>query len=96
MRIGFDIMGGDFAPKEAIAGAILALQEIGPNDKIVLIGDSEQASNMLKSNGISDDRFEIVHTTEVIGMGEHPTKAISQKKNSSIAVGFGMLSKKTN
>ena len=94
MRIGFDIMGGDFAPKEAIAGAILALQEIGPDDKIVLIGDSEQATNMLKSNGISDDRFEIVHTTEVIGMGEHPTKAISQKKNSSIAVGFGMLSKK--
>ena len=66
MRIGFDIMGGDFAPKEAIAGAILALQEIGPNDKIVLIGDSEQASNMLKSNGISDDRFEIVRPTNTI------------------------------
>ena len=63
MRIAFDIMGGDFAPKEAIAGAILALQEIGPDDKIVLIGDSEQATNMLKSHEINDDRFEIVHTT---------------------------------
>ena len=80
MKIGFDIMGGDFAPKEAVLGAILALAELGSNDTIVLIGDKEQAENLLNSQGISDSRLEIFHTTEVIGMGEHPTKAISQKK----------------
>ena len=81
-------MGGDFAPKEAVLGAILALAELGSNDTIVLIGDKEQAENLLNSQGISDSRLEIVHTSEVIGMGEHPTKAISQKKDSSISVGF--------
>ncbi|MFY8021195.1 MAG: phosphate acyltransferase PlsX [Bacteroidia bacterium] len=94
MKIGFDVMGGDFAPKEAIAGAILAHNELGDSCKIVLIGDQEQILHHLENDGVSSDMFEIVHTTEVIGMGEHPTKAISQKKNSSIAVGFGLLAAK--
>jgi phosphate acyltransferase len=94
MKIGFDIMGGDFAPKEAILGAILALEELEKEDVIVLIGDKEQAENLLKSQGVNDSRFEFVHTTEVIGMGEHPTKAISQKKDSSISVGFKLLASK--
>jgi glycerol-3-phosphate acyltransferase PlsX len=94
MKIGFDVMGGDYAPKEAIAGAILAHNELGDSVKIVLIGDQEQILHHLENDGVSTDLFEIVHTTEVIGMGEHPTKAISQKKNSSISVGFGLLATK--
>lgn len=94
MKIGFDVMGGDFAPKEAIAGAILAHKELGDSVKIVLIGDQEQIHHHLKNDGVNPEIFEVVHTTEVIGMGEHPTKAISQKKNSSIAVGFGLLASK--
>jgi len=87
-------MGGDFAPKEAILGAISALNELEKDDVIVLIGDKEQAENLLKSLGVNDSRFEFVHTTEVIGMGEHATKAISQKKDSSISVGFNLLASK--
>ncbi|MES2655786.1 MAG: phosphate acyltransferase PlsX [Bacteroidota bacterium] len=94
MKIGFDVMGGDFAPKEAIAGAIQALNELGANDSIILIGDKEQAESFLNSAGVNDSRFEFVHTTEVIGMGEHPTKAISQKKDSSISIGFKLLATK--
>lgn len=94
MKIGFDVMGGDFAPKEAIAGAIQALNELGADDRIILIGDKEQAESFLGSAGIEDNRFEFIHTTEVIGMGEHPTKAISQKKDSSISVGFKLLATK--
>ncbi len=94
MKIGFDIMGGDYAPKEAIAGALLALKELNSDDRIVLIGDTEQAHNLLDSSGENSDQFEFIHTTEVIGMGEHPTKAISQKKDSSIVVGFRMLANK--
>jgi glycerol-3-phosphate acyltransferase PlsX len=94
MKIGFDIMGGDFAPKEAIGGAIQALAELNSDDVLVLIGDKEQAENLLNSKDFSDPRIEFVHTTEVIGMGEHPTKAISQKKDSSISVGFKMLASK--
>lgn len=94
MRIGFDVMGGDYAPKEAIAGALLALKEMNGEVELVLIGDEEQIRHHLQNDGANPDDFTIVHTTEVIGMGEHPTKAISQKKNSSISLGFGMLAAK--
>lgn len=94
MKIGFDIMGGDYAPKEAIAGAILANNELGSKARIVLIGDKEEALMHLQALGGKAEDFDFVHTTEVIGMGEHPTKAISQKKDSSISVGFGLLAHK--
>lgn len=94
MKIGFDIMGGDFAPKEAIAGAIIAKKELGDGVTIVLIGDKAIAIQHLENEGANLADFEIVHTTEIIGMSEHPTKAISQKKDSSICVGFGLLARK--
>ena len=84
-------MGGDFAPKNCLDGAIMALDSIPSNVKIVLIGDSEIAKNYLNEQGISEDKFEFVHTTEVIEMGEHPTKALAQKPQSSISVGFKLL-----
>lgn len=94
MRIGFDIMGGDYAPLEAIKGAILAQKELPSDVKIVLFGDEAQAKQLLAENGGNVADYDFVHTTEVIEMGEHPTKAISQKRNSSIAVGFGHLAAK--
>lgn len=94
MRIGFDVMGGDNAPKEAIAGAVSAFHELKNGERIVLIGDKETALALVKEHGLSESDFDFVHTTEVIGMGEHPTKAITQKKDSSIAVGFGLLAHK--
>jgi glycerol-3-phosphate acyltransferase PlsX len=94
MKIGFDIMGGDFAPKEAIVGAVIAKKEFGESVTIVLIGDKDQAIQHLEKQGANLADFEIVHTTEIIGMSEHPTKAISQKKDSSISVGFGLLARK--
>jgi glycerol-3-phosphate acyltransferase PlsX len=57
----------------------------------VLIGDTKQIKPLLSAVGFNPDHFEYVHTDEVIGMGEHPTKAILQKPNSSIAVGFQLL-----
>lgn len=91
MKIGLDIMGGDFAPNNCLDGAIMALESLPSDVKMVLIGDSEQAKSYLKSKGVSEDKFEFVYTTEVIEMGEHPTKALSQKPNSTIGVGFKLL-----
>ena len=90
MKIGLDIMGGDFAPEAAVLGAILAYKEIS-DSKLVLIGDKDAALKILQDNNFDPANFEFVHTTEVIGMGEHPTKAIVQKPNSSIAVGYNLL-----
>lgn len=95
MKIGLDILGGDFAPDAPILGAIRAFDELPKEIKIVLIGDENQIKTLLQKNGRNVSDFEIVHAPDVIGMGEHPTKAFSQKPNSSIAVGFKMLKEGT-
>ena len=84
MKIGLDIMGGDFAPEATVLGAIAAYKAYQADQKLVLIGDKEIAVSILHENNFSPDNFEFVHTTEVIGMGEHPTKAVVQKPDSSI------------
>jgi glycerol-3-phosphate acyltransferase PlsX len=91
MKIGLDIMGGDYAPNANILGAIAAHELLSPEEQLVLIGDTEQIKPLIAEAGYNPDHFEYVHTEEVIGMGEHPTKAIFQKPNSSIAVGFNLL-----
>ncbi|MBC7655051.1 MAG: phosphate acyltransferase PlsX [Oligoflexus sp.] len=91
MKIGLDIMGGDYAPTATVLGAIAAHQNLSKNQHLVLFGDKDVAIPILQEQNFNPDHFEFVHTTEVIGMGEHPTKAIVQKPNSSISVGFQML-----
>lgn len=91
MKIGFDILGGDFAPNNCLDGAILAVKELPAHARIVLIGDSNVAKDYFKKHNVDADSFDYVHTTEVIEMGEHPTKAFSQKPNSTINLGFKLL-----
>ena len=91
MRIGLDVMGGDFAPDAIIEGAVDSLQHLSADEKVVLIGDEVSIYRKLTEMQIEPSLFEIVHTTQVIEMGDHPAKAFSQKKDSSIAVGYGML-----
>lgn len=95
MKIGLDTMGGDFAPKAAVLGAIAAYKALPADQKVVLIGDKDIAVSILNENNFSPDHFEFVHTTEVIEMGEHPAKAVIKKADSSISVGFKMLKEGT-
>lgn len=91
MKLGFDILGGDHAPKNCLEGVILAAKELGGTAQLVLFGDSDQCRDYFIKNKVDPDQFEYVHTTEMIEMGEHPTKAFSQKPNSSIFLGFKYL-----
>jgi len=91
MKIGLDIMGGDFAPKATVLGAIEAQKVLSADQKIVLFGDKNLALPIIKEAGINPEVFDFVHTTEVIGMGEHGTKSVLQKPNSSISLGFQYL-----
>lgn len=91
IRIGIDIMGGDFAPNTTIQGAILAQKELNNNVDLVLIGDEKAILSIFKEKGVSSDLFSIVNAPEVIEMGDHPTKAFAKKPNSSIAIGFHLL-----
>jgi len=90
-KIGIDIMGGDNAPEATTLGAIQAKKELPADMSLVLIGDKESIIEILKREGENVDDYEIVPTTEVITMTDHPAKAFSQKPNSSITIGFKLL-----
>lgn len=91
MRIGLDAMGGDYAPKAVVEGAILAQKELSKEDKIVLFGRSADILQILQDNGVDSSLFEIVDADEVIDMHDKPAKAFAKKPNSSMAVGFRYL-----
>ena len=92
MKVGLDVSGGDFAPDANVLGAILAQQALGDRAKVCLIGNKDQIVPILEREGLPIDFFEIVHTEEAIEMSEHPTKAFLKKPNSTIGLGFKMLS----
>lgn len=84
-------MGGDYAPKATILGAILAQKELSDKDRIVLFGNKDIILEELQNNGASADDFEIVHAESVIDMHDKPIKALSKKADSSLNVGFEYL-----
>jgi glycerol-3-phosphate acyltransferase PlsX len=91
MRIGLDIMGGDFAPAAAVAGAVMAQKELPNTTDLVLIGNKDQALKELKILETDPSLFSFYHTTEVLEMGDHPVKSFSKKKGSSLVKGFELL-----
>src|SRR5512133_412625 len=91
MRIGLDILGGDFAPEATIAGAILAAQVLPADARIVLIGDKSSVDSICRRENFDPSAFDIVHTTQRIEMGEHPARAFVQKPEASVVKGFKLL-----
>jgi len=91
MKIGLDVMGGDYAPGAILEGAFDALRYLSPDEKIFLIGDETAIRDWAKKEGKNLSAFSIVPSGEVIEMGEHPARSFSQKSNSSIAVGYRLL-----
>ena len=91
MNIALDMMGGDYAPLETIKGVQLFLSENKDDVKLTLIGDENKLSSLIKEYAINPDLINVVHAAEVIGMQEHPTKALKQKQQSSISIGFHLL-----
>ena len=89
MNIGIDMMGGDFAPLEAVKGVQFYLSKTQHN--LFCIGDATQLEGLFQQHGIASPFLHLVNATEVIGYHEHPTKALKEKPNSSIAIGFRYL-----
>ncbi len=84
-------MGGDYAPQAVVEGAAMAAKEIAADSKIVLFGDQARIGEILASLDCPASAFDIVHCTETIEMGDHPSHAFAKKSDSSIAVGFGHM-----
>jgi glycerol-3-phosphate acyltransferase PlsX len=91
MRIGIDIMGGDFAPEAAVLGSFLARNKIPAGVELVLFGHKESITRIAGDNGFSVNGLEIIPTTEVISMCDNPYKAFISKKESGIVKGFKAL-----
>lgn len=91
MNIGIDMMGGDFAPLEAVKGVKEYLSGHNIPAKLFLIGDDVQVKELLAQHAVSLENIKIIPSEQVIGMQEHPTKALKEKKKSSIAIGFHLL-----
>ncbi|HVU95585.1 MAG TPA: phosphate acyltransferase PlsX [Puia sp.] len=91
MNIGLDMMGGDFSPLEAVKGLQLYLNEVANPATLWLVGDENQVRPLLKEYAIPETSVRVVHAAQVIEMNEHPTKALKEKQQSSIAIGFGLL-----
>lgn len=92
MRIAVDAMGGDNAPREIVAGAILAAKEY--NIDILLVGDEELINQELrkKSSDTLSNVF-VCNAEESILMDESPSQAVRRKRKSSIHVGLKLVKK---
>lgn len=91
MTIGIDMMGGDFAPLEAVKGINLYLSNHNIPPALLLIGDKIQIEQLLTTHKVPTENIKIVHAEQVIDMHEHPTRALKEKQKSSIAIGFHLL-----
>jgi len=91
MNIGLDVMGGDYAPDVTISGAILAREKLSSGDRIFLFGPEDIVREELRKKNDSGKDFTIIHSPEIIGMGDRPIKAFTQKPESSISKGFRYL-----
>lgn len=91
MNIGLDMMGGDFAPLEAVKGIQLFMSDAPDSVNIYCIGDEAVVKPLMEEYRVSSPNLHFIHAAEVIGYHEHPTKALKEKQQSSISIGFHML-----
>ncbi len=92
MQIALDAMGGDYGSEELIAGALLAVRQTGFN--VSLVGDEvllNKHLDTLAPDSKTAKLIKIVHSSQVVGMNEHPVDAIRKKKDASILVAFDLV-----
>ena len=82
-------MGGDHAPAEIVAGALLARQEL--DVRVALVGVKEIIEAELARHGEAIGGWEIVHASEAISMDEHPAQAVRNKRDASINVAMDLV-----
>ena len=94
MRIGIDIMGGDYFPGSSIEGSLLAREELPSDVEIVFLGDRDTILKYADQKALDLSAFEIIHTKDFIHTGENPLKAYGKMPDASIFLGQKMLRRK--
>jgi len=91
MRIGIDMMGGDYAPGSVIRGAILARESLPGDVEIVLIGNQEIFARYSEKHQLDVSGLSLVHTVDAVGMEDHPLKAFKEKPQAGLYLGQRLL-----
>ena len=78
-------MGGDFAPRNLVEGAVLALGEYSRMSKLFLVGDEAAIKGELTRLGCNDPRVEVIHASQVVNMGDEAIASVRKKKDSSVS-----------
>ncbi len=84
MRIAVDVMGGDHGCAVVAQGVKLALEADDRITSILLVGKEDEIKSALSACGLTSDRVEIVHASEVLTMEDNPVEGIRRKKDSSM------------
>jgi len=95
-RIALDAMGGDFAPRATIAGALYALAELSDEHVVQLVGQTKvienQLAQLLKGRPTEDalvrHRISVVDAPDTISMSDKPTAALRNGSQNPMSVGL--------
>ena len=93
MKIALDAMGHDDGPPKLVEGAALALRDFPDIEKLYLTGDTPRIESELKRVSCNDRRLEIVHSTQVVEMGDSAVDAVRRKKDSSVSRAVDLVKK---
>ncbi|MBI4304996.1 MAG: phosphate acyltransferase PlsX [Chloroflexi bacterium] len=88
--IAVDAMGGDFAPAETVAGALMSIKQGGV--ALVLVGDPQALKAELARHAGADRLpLQVVPSEGVVQEGEHPAMAFRSKPKASVFVSAGVV-----
>lgn len=83
--IAVDAMGSDLGPSEMVAAVKLAFDTAPDLDPIVLVGDQEILTPLIKAEGLDGHpKLSVRHASQVVEMSDKPLQALRQKKDSSM------------
>lgn len=88
--IALDAMGGDYAPEQTVKGAVEAVNS-SDEIRVILVGKQDMITKELEKYEYAKEDIEVVHASEIIDMGDVPTIAIKDKKDSSLVVAMRLV-----
>ena len=88
--IALDAMGGDYAPEQTVKGAVEAVNS-SDEIRVILVGKQDMIAKELEKYEDAKEDIEVVHASEIIDMGDVPTVAIKDKKDSSLVVAMRLV-----
>jgi len=91
MRIAVDAMGGDHAPREVVAGTVLAARKFDDTDFILVGDEGAIREELARHNGEGMRSLSVTHAPVVLSMDDGPVAAVRGKRDSSATVSVKLV-----